>query len=145
MFPHQHDPQSLDRFLAAQEDSYPLALAELRRGRKQSHWMWFIFPQLRGLGRSGMAQFYGIADLAEAQSYADHPVLGPRLVATAEAVLLHPGTPADRIMGEVDALKLRSSATLFRATARAPDVFDRLLRQFFDGQPCPRTLALLGR
>ena len=144
-YPRKDNPGSLDRFLAAQDQVYSTALAELRRGRKTSHWMWFIFPQLRGLGRSGTAHFYGIADLAEAQAYAAHPVLGPRLQEAAAAVLMHPEASAEAILGQVDAQKLRSSATLFRAADRMPDVFDRVLGQYYGGEPCPRTLALLGR
>lgn len=144
-YPAADDPRSLERFLAAQEMAFETALAELRRGRKESHWMWFIFPQLRGLGRSGTAHFFGVADLAEAQAYADHPILGPRLVTAAEAVLSHPGTPIETIMGPVDGQKLRSTATLFAAVEGAPDVFHRLLGQFYGGEPCARTLAMLGR
>lgn len=138
------DALTLDRFVAAQEDAYPVALSELRQGRKQSHWMWFIFPQLRGLGRSEMSRFYGIADLDEATRYLAHPVLGPRLVECAQAVLTHRDTPAEAVMGAVDAGKLRSSATLFSAVAGAPDVFDRILAEFFDTRPCPLTQERLG-
>ena len=138
------DALTLDRFVEAQQDSYPVALSELRQGRKQSHWMWFIFPQLRGLGRSEMSHFYGIADLDEATRYLAHPVLGPRLVECAGAVLTHRGRPAEAIMGPVDAGKLRSSATLFGAVGGAPDVFDRILAEFFDARPCRRTAERLG-
>ncbi|MDH2327545.1 DUF1810 domain-containing protein [Cereibacter sp. SYSU M97828] len=131
---------SLTRFTKAQEGVWPTALAELRAGQKETHWMWFIFPQLRGLGRSETARFYGIADMAEARAYLADPVLGPRLAEAAAAVLAHPG-PADRIMGHVDALKLRSSATLF-AAAGGGDVFERVLAQFYDG-PDPATLSLI--
>ena len=135
---------TLDRFVAAQEETYPVALSELRQGRKQSHWMWFIFPQLRGLGRSEMSHFYGIEDLDEARRYLAHPVLGPRLVDCAQAVLAHRGTPAEAIMGAVDAGKLRSSATLFSTVEGAPDVFRNLLAAFFDARPCRRTAGRLG-
>ena len=138
------DALTLDRFVEAQQDSYPVALSELRQGRKQSHWMWFIFPQLRGLGRSEMSHFYGIADLDEATRYLAHPVLGPRLVECAGAVLTHRGTPAEAIMGPVDAGKLRSTATLFGAVDGAPDVFDRILAEFFDARPCRHTAERLG-
>ena len=138
------DALTLDRFVEAQQDSYPVALSELRQGRKQSHWMWFIFPQLRGLGRSEMSHFYGIADLDEATRYLAHPVLGPRLVECAGAVLTHRGRPAEAIMGPVDAGKLRSSATLFGAVGGAPDVFDRILAEFFDARPCRHTAERLG-
>ena len=137
-------PDSLDRFLDAQKDSYDIALSELIRGRKQSHWMWFIFPQLRGLGHSAMSHHYGIADADEAGRYLAHRVLGPRLIRCADAVLAHQGTAADRIFGSVDAAKLRSSATLFAAVPGAPDVFDRILQAFFDNRPCRTTLDRLG-
>lgn len=129
----------LHRFVTAQDGLYDLALGELNRGRKESHWMWFIFPQLRGLGRSPMAHRYGIADLAEAEAYLAHDVLGPRLLACAEATLSHAGTPAETIFGPIDAAKLRSSTTLFAAATAAPSSFDRILEVFFDGQPCPLT------
>lgn len=138
--PPSPDADTLERFVPAQDDSYATALSELRQGRKQSHWMWFIFPQLRGLGRSAASYHYGIADLDEARRYLAHPVLGPRLVACAEAILAHGDTPAETIMGPVDAAKLRSSATLFAAVEDAPPVFDSILRIFFQGQPCRRTL-----
>ena len=137
---HSPDPDPLDRFTEAQEGAHDIALAELRQGRKQSHWMWFIFPQLRGLGRSAMSHRYGIADLDEARRYLAHPVLGPRLIACAEAVLAHADLPAERILGGIDAEKLRSSATLFAAVDGAPSVFRRILDSFYDGRPCPLTL-----
>lgn len=130
---------SLDRFVEAQQDSHDTALSELQQGRKQSHWMWFIFPQLRGLGQSAMSQRYGIANLDEAKRYLVHPVLGPRLIRSAEAVLAHHGLSAEAIFGPVDAAKLRSSATLFAAVPGAPDVFDRILQRFFNGNPCRAT------
>lgn len=136
---------SLTRFLEAQEGSWEDALAELRAGRKDSHWMWWIFPQLRGLGRSHRATFYGIEDAGEARAYARHPVLAPRLIACAEAVLGHPGVPIVAIMGGIDATKLQSCATLFRATG--PDdmaaVMQRVLDVFYGGAPCRATEALL--
>ncbi|MTD99805.1 DUF1810 family protein [Paracoccus sp. YIM 132242] len=141
---HSPDPDRLDRFTEAQDGPYDIALAELRQGRKQSHWMWFIFPQLRGLGRSAMSHHYGIADLDEARRYLAHPVLGPRLIACAEAVLAHGNLPAERIMGGIDAEKLRSSATLFAAVENAPPVFRRILDTFYDGRPCPVTVDRLS-
>ena len=137
-------PNTLDRFLDAQEGIYDVALSELVRGRKQSHWMWFIFPQLRGLGRSAMSHHYGIADPDEARRYLAHPVLGPRLIRCAQAVLDHQGVSAEAIFGPVDAGKLRSSATLFAAVPGAPDVFDRILRAFFEGRPCRVTAGRTG-
>jgi uncharacterized protein (DUF1810 family) len=134
----------LERFLAAQEATFDRALAEVSAGRKQSHWMWFIFPQLRGLGRSERAQFYGIADRAEALAYLAHPVLGPRLLAVARALLAQERRDADAVMGAVDALKLRSSMTLFAALPGADPVFGQVLAEFFGGTRCARTLAILG-
>ncbi|SNR42638.1 DUF1810 domain-containing protein [Paracoccus sediminis] len=139
------DPDTLDRFLAAQDGVCDKALAELRRGRKQSHWMWFIFPQLRGLGRSAMAHRYGIVDLDEARRYLGHPVLGPRLSACGRAMLDHRDESADTILGPVDAAKLRSSATLFAAAGGDPRIFDDILTAFFGGRPCPLTLERLAR
>ncbi len=130
---------TLHRFHEAQAVTYATALAELQAGRKQSHWMWFIFPQLASLGRSGTAKFYGIADLEEARAYLADPVLGPRLIACAEAMLMHPHRSAEDILGPADALKLRSSATLFEA-AGAP-VMDRVLATFYGGKRCVVTGA----
>ncbi len=134
---------ALDRFVDAQAVSYDTALAELRQGRKRSHWMWYIFPQLAELGRSPTAKFYGIVDLDEARAYLAHPVLGPRLAECAEAVLIHAGREPSEIMGEIDALKLRSSATLFRE-AGGGAVFQRLLDDFYGGRACPLTLRALA-
>ncbi|WP_127903242.1 DUF1810 domain-containing protein [Solirhodobacter olei] len=137
---------ALARFTEAQAKIYPTALAELRRGRKDSHWMWFVFPQLASLGRSATAQYYGIADLAEARAYAADPVLGPRLAECAAALLAQPETDPARILGPVDAMKLRSSATLFRAAADPPlqGLMQSILDRFYGGTPCPLTLAEIG-
>jgi uncharacterized protein (DUF1810 family) len=136
------DPFDLARFVAAQDVDYPTALAELRRGRKTSHWMWFVFPQLRGLGRSATAQYYGIASLAEARAYLAHDVLGRRLHEASAALLDAPGS-ADAILGPVDALKLRSSMTLFAAAADDPASYAAVLHRFFAGVPDAATEALL--
>jgi len=133
----------LDRFVTAQAGSYAQALAELRRGRKASHWMWYVFPQLAGLGRSDAARFYAIRDLAEARAYLAHPLLGPRLIESTEAVVAAPDT-AEAILGTIDALKLRSSLTLFAAAADDPAPFERALARFYGGEPDPETLRLLG-
>ena len=127
----------------AQDGTFDTARSEIARGRKTSHWMWFIYPQLRGLGRSGMADYYGIENLDEAEAYLAHPVLGPRLVGMAELVLTHRGTPPEAIFGGIDAAKLRSCATLFAAVPGAPPVFAKLLDAFYDG-PCLRTTARLA-
>jgi uncharacterized protein (DUF1810 family) len=135
---------SLDRFVEAQEGSYATALSEIEAGRKRSHWMWYVWPQIRGLGHSPMAQHYGIADAEEARAYLAHPVLGPRLVEISRAMLAHKGRVAEDILGGIDALKLRSSATLFAAQPGADPVFGEILDAFYDG-PDDRTLALLDR
>ena len=138
------DSFDLDRFVQAQADSYACALAELRAGRKRSHWVWFVFPQLQGLGRSPMAQRYGLSGLAEARAYAAHPVLGPRLRECVRALLGHAGTSAARLLGEVDALKLRSCLTLFARAAPGEGLFDQALQGFFGGAPDALTPRLLG-
>ena len=134
----------LTRFHDAQYGVYPVALAELRAGAKRSHWMWFVFPQIRGLGRSPTARHFAIADLDEARAYLADPVLGPRLVEVASAILAHRDRPPEAIMGEVDAVKLRSSATLFE-TAGGDPVFAEILDAFYGGERCDRTRAELGR
>jgi len=140
-----NDPHHLQRFLDAQETAYADALAELRAGRKTSHWMWFIFPQLAGLGRSATAQYYGIASLDEARAYLAHPLLGVRLRSCIEALqALPPGPSAAGVMGEVDAMKLRSSLTLFEA-AGSDDLYGAALDRWFGGERDDATLALLQR
>jgi uncharacterized protein (DUF1810 family) len=134
----------LDRFLAAQQATYDGALAELRGGRKTGHWIWFIFPQLDGLGRSEMSHRYGIVSLAEAQAYAAHPVLGARLRECAAALLSASSTSADDILGPIDAVKVRSSMTLFRRAVPGEPVFGRVLDRFYDGRPDLATEAMLG-
>ncbi len=136
-------PDNLARFVEAQAAIYVQALAELRAGRKTTHWMWFVFPQLKGLGRSHAAEFYGIADLEEARAYLAHPLLGPRLVECAEALLAVPSGSAADILGTPDDLKLRSCATLFARAAGPTSVFERVLRRFFEGRPDPRTVEAL--
>ena len=136
----------LDRFVVAQEadGTYDRALAELRAGRKTSHWMWFVLPQLRGLGRSATAQHFGLADRAEATAYAAHPVLGPRLQECASALLGLGEVSAESVLGSVDALKLRSSMTLFLRVDPGHEVWAEVLDRFFDGEPDPATDALLS-
>ncbi len=136
------DPFGLVRFVEAQAASYDDALAELTLGRKRSHWMWYVFPQLAGLGTSAMAQRYALASTDEARAYLAHPLLGPRLVAAAQAVLAHAGTPAQAILGSPDDLKLRSSATLFARVSPPGSVFHRLLDAFFGGEADPLTERL---
>ena len=133
---------SLDRFLTAQADSYAAALGELRRGRKTTHWMWWIFPQLAGLGRSPTAIAYAIQSADEARAYLAHPLLGARLVEATRTVTAASGS-AESILGPIDAIKLRSSMTLFEAVADDPDPFRAALDRFFDGERDPTTLRLL--
>jgi uncharacterized protein (DUF1810 family) len=133
----------LDRFVEAQAGVYDDALAELRAGRKRTHWMWFVFPQIAGLGSSPAARWNAIASLAEARAYLAHPVLGPRLRAAAGAVLAVPDRSAAEILGHPDDLKLRSSMTLFARAADDPALFEAVLDRFYDG-PDRRTLDLLG-
>ena len=140
------DPYNLDRFVAAQESggAYDQALSELQLGRKSGHWMWFIFPQIAGLGHSEMSRRYAISSLAEAREYLDHPVLGPRLLDCALAVTNHSGVPAEDIFGGIEARKLHSSMTLFLRAAPGETVFKTVLAQFFDGQPDAATDDLLA-
>jgi uncharacterized protein (DUF1810 family) len=135
----------LQRFHDAQEGSYDGALTELRRGRKTSHWMWWVFPQVAGLGSSPTSQHFAIGSLEEAQAYAADDVLGPRLVEAARAVLAHPDSSAHAIMGSPDDVKLRSSMTLFAIAAPGEPVFGEVLDTFFGGERDPRTEAFLAR
>lgn len=134
----------LSRFHDAQASIYQQALAELRAGRKQSHWMWFVFPQIDGLGMSAMAQRYAIGSLAEASAYLADPVLGRRLLECVAAVLAVPGKSAHEIFGSPDDMKFRSSLTLFAATAADPTMFEAALQRFYGGVPDSRSLTLLG-
>lgn len=129
----------LSRFIAAQESTWPAAIAELRAGAKRSHWMWWIFPQIAGLGRSDIARHYAIGSTDEARAYVADPVLGPRLIEATKVVTATEGS-AIRIMGEVDAMKLRSSMTLFEAVADDPAPFRAALDRFFDGERDAATL-----
>jgi uncharacterized protein (DUF1810 family) len=133
------DPYDLERFVAAQRGIYERALAELRRGSKTGHWMWFVFPQIAGLGLSDMAQRFAIASLDEAKAYLHHPVLGPRLRTCASVVAETSGRTAEHIFGGIDAVKLRSSMTLFLRAAPEDEVFAQVLERFYDGDPDPAT------
>ncbi|MBK6471241.1 MAG: DUF1810 domain-containing protein [Betaproteobacteria bacterium] len=134
----------LNRFVEAQAPVYAAVCAELSSGRKTSHWMWFIFPQLGALGRSCAAQFYGIESKDEALAYWQHPVLGPRLKHCAELVLNARGKTAHEIFGTPDDIKLRSCMTLFAVVADDEPTFDQVLGRFFQGEPDAKTMALLG-
>ncbi|MEV7132340.1 DUF1810 domain-containing protein [Arthrobacter sp. NPDC093128] len=139
------DPFDLERFVLAQDagGTYQRALEELRNGEKQSHWMWFVFPQVAGLGQSPTSRKYAITSLAEAQAYLRHPLLGQRLVESANAVAAHTGLSAVRIFGGIDAQKLRSSMTLFLRAAPKEPAFQEVLNRYFDGSPDPTTDRLL--
>lgn len=136
----------LDRFVEAQEPVFADAVAELRSGRKRTHWMWFVFPQLRGLGHSAMAERYGIADLAEARAYLAHPLLRARLREATQAMLANAGADARAVLGEPDDAKLRSCLTLFAEAAERDEdraLFEKALDAFYAGELDPRTLAML--
>ena len=136
--------QDLDRFVAAQQNVYATALAELQAGRKRSHWMWFVFPQLFGLGRSATAAYYAISGLDEARRYLEHPVLGTRLRECTYAMLALEGRSAQEVLGYPDDLKFRSCMTLFAQVAGPDSPFERALERYFDGEADPLTLRLLG-
>jgi uncharacterized protein (DUF1810 family) len=134
----------LPRFLIAQNQVYLRALGEIKTGRKTSHWMWYIFPQIAGLGHSDTAKFYAISDMEEATAYLQHPVLGRHLVEITRALLDIEGASASDIFGSPDDMKLRSSMTLFSGVEGADPVFKQVLDRYFDGNPDPLTLRLLG-
>ena len=140
-----HDPYRLDRFIEAQEGDYENALAEIRAGRKRSHWMWYVFPQFIGLGNSPTSVHYAIKSRAEAEAYLAHPILGPRLLECAEAVVQVQNRSAHEIFGSPDDLKLRSSATLFASVSPDASVFHRIIGTYFDGKPDVRTTELMSR
>ena len=137
------DPYDLARFTRAQDQVYADVLAELRGGQKLTHWMWFIFPQIAGLGNSLTTKYYAIKSIDEARHYLSHPVLGPRLLACAETVLAIRGRSASEIFGYPDDLKLRSSMTLFACVAGSDSVFDHVLDRYFHSERDARTLQLL--
>lgn len=142
--PAAGDAFTLSRFVDAQRATYPEALAELRAGHKRTHWMWFVFPQLAGLGSSPTARHYGIRSLAEAQAYLAHPLLGERLRECAQTLLALRGPSAEAIFGYPDVLKLRSSMTLFAEVPGADPVFDSVLARYYAGERDLRTLHLLA-
>lgn len=142
--PSLDDRHNLSRFLNAQEAVYDRALAEIKRGRKSSHWMWFIFPQFEGLGFSSTSRRYSIKSIAEAEAYLDHPVLGKRLIACAEAVLGVAGRSAFAIFGSPDDMKLKSSATLFESVSPPDSVFSRLIDKYYNGERDEKTLELIA-
>jgi uncharacterized protein (DUF1810 family) len=140
------DPYRLRRFVDAQNQNsqYQAVVSELRNGRKSSHWMWYVFPQVKGLGRSWMANEYAIGSLAEAQAYLRHPVLGPRLIECAQLLLAIDGKSAADVFGLVDAMKLRSSMTLFSRADPQQAVFHQVLDRYFQGSEDQETISRLG-
>ena len=139
------DDHDLDRFLKAQGDTYDIALDELKAGRKRSHWIWFIFPQIAGLGQSPTSQFYGVKSLDEAAAYLRHPILGGRLHESLKALQMLEETSADRIFGDLDAMKFRSSLTLFAEADPADPIIEAALDRWFGGRKDEKTLQLLRR
>jgi uncharacterized protein (DUF1810 family) len=137
------DPFDLARFVSAQAPRIEDVRAELAAGRKATHWMWFVFPQMKGLGFSSMADYYGIGSRAEADAYLSHAILGPRLIECTELVNRLHALTAQEIFGGIDSIKFRSSTTLFAAVAPDGSVFTEALAKYFAGQPDPRTLDLL--
>lgn len=132
----------LQRFIDAQNEDYEQALSEIRRGKKRSHWIWYIFPQIKGLGFSYNSEYYGISSLQEAKDYLNHELLGDRLIEITASLLLHRGKDIEQIMGDIDAVKLKSSMTLFDAI-KPGGVFDEVLDEFYAGERCRRTLDFL--
>ena len=135
---------NMDRFLMAQENIYPIALQELQNGRKRSHWMWYIFPQLKHLGHSYNAKYYGISGIAEATAYLQHPILGQRLREAASTILNLSGNDAEAIFGGIDAMKLRSSMTMFDI-ASTNDIFAQVIDKYFNGQRDILTLKIINQ
>jgi len=138
-----NDPYNLQRFQDAQETDYETALREVRRGKKQRHWMWYIFPQIAGLGYSAVSRLYALSGLPEAEAYLQHPVLGSRLLEISRELLALKGSDAHEIFGSPDDMKLRSSMTLFAAVKDADPVFEAVLRKYFGDEQDERTLGIL--
>lgn len=139
----EDDEDEFDHFVAAQDTVYDTVVAELTAGKKQTHWMWFIFPVLTGIGESPMAMFYSLRDTAEAQAYLGHPLLGERLLECMRLIREHKGTDPVAIMGDTDAYKLRACATLFEAAAPTTPIFTAVLDEMFGGQRCTKSQRIL--
>jgi len=138
------DPYKLSRFIKAQDRVYSDVIEELRRGRKTGHWIWYVFPQIKGLGRSGRSRYYSISSIAEAAAYMAHPVLGRRLLKCTKLVLEVEGKTAEQIFGVLDAMKFRSSMTLFSAVKNGNEVFQCAIDKYFDGVANDKTVRLLS-
>ncbi|GAB2533183.1 DUF1810 domain-containing protein [Spirosoma aerophilum] len=136
---------TLKRFLDAQEANYTDALAEIKRGKKQTHWMWYVFPQITGLGFSETAKYYSIHDLAEANAYFAHPLLGKRLIDISEAMLAIDGKTANQVLGSPDDMKLQSCMTLFGSLPNTDPVFQAVLEKFYNGKKDQKTIEILNR
>jgi uncharacterized protein (DUF1810 family) len=134
----------LNRFIKAQDESYDEIIRELKNGEKVTHWMWYVFPQIAGLGQSATEKFYAIQDPSEAQAYLDHPVLGKRLLECTKIVMSLRGKSALAIFGDIDAMKFRSSMTLFISVAGSDSVFQEAIEKYFEGKPDPKTLDILS-
>jgi uncharacterized protein (DUF1810 family) len=143
--PQNQDPYDLNRFVEAQASNYGAALAELRAGSKRTHWSWYVFPQIRGLGSSPASVRYALGSKAEAVAYLEHEVLGPRLRECVKAMNAHGGLSASEILGDIDAKKFRSCLTLFAQAAPSERVFSDALKKYFDGELDAATLAILAR
>ena len=137
------DINSLERFVQAQENTYETALNEIKNGKKETHWMWFIFPQLRGLGMSSISRYYGLEGIEEARAYLEHPVLSERLYNICDALLDHTDKPIRKIFGDIDAMKLKSSMTLFALAKESYSIYHEVLLCFFDYDFCPATEDLI--
>lgn len=135
----------LDRFLEAQKNDYAIALSEISSGKKRSHWMWYIFPQIAGLGFSSTSKFYAIKDISEAEEYLNHSILGKRLIEISEALLNVKNKTASEIFGSPDDMKLKSSMTLFGAVESANEVFQKVLDKYFGGKKDEKTLGIIGK
>ena len=138
------DINSLERFVAVQEKKYPIVMKEIQNGQKETHWMWYIFPQLRGLGMSSMAHIYGLSGLEDAKAYLEHPWLSGRLQELCMALLHHKDKSAYEIFGDLDEMKLKSSMTLFALTSEDYTIFDQVLEQFFNGEMDELTVRLIN-
>ena len=136
---------NLNRFIKAQDESYDEIIRELKNGEKVTHWMWYVFPQIAGLGQSATAKFYAIQDPSEAQAYLDHPILGKRLLECTKIVMSLRGKSANTIFGDIDAMKFRSSMTLFMSVLGSDSVFQEAIEKYFEGEPDPKTLDILSR
>ncbi len=143
-FNSMSDTHNLDRFVSAQGPNIDTILNELRCGKKRGHWMWYIFPQLKGLGLSSTSNIYAISSKAEATAYLHHPILGPRLIKCTEAIIAHDNLSAEEIFGYPDCLKLRSSMTLFNEVSDKNRLFQQALNQFYSGEADPRSLEILS-